>query len=157
MTHGTPYALNVPVNEEPSKGQTKFIKEIFKGKRDLFFVECGANDGEFASNTLFFERQWGWTGLLIEPDPVEIPRLLSKQRQAWVAPVCLSFDKTPSTVRFEHVVGGGGQVLDPKSPQKPNEHLLQCVPFYTLLLAMNRTRIDYFSLDVEGAMVSDLK
>ncbi|KAF4525313.1 hypothetical protein B566_EDAN014922 [Ephemera danica] len=120
--------------------------------RDLFFVECGANDGEFASNTLFFERQWGWTGLLIEPDPVEIPRLLKKQRQAWIAPVCLSFDKTPSTVRFEHVVGGGGQVLDPKSPQKPNEHLLQCVPFYTLLLAMNRTRIDYFSLDVEGAM-----
>ena len=27
---------------------------------------------------------------------------------------------------------------------------VQCLPLYTILLALNRTKIDYFSLDVEG-------
>ena len=33
-----------------------------------FFVEAGANDGIFQSNTLFYERELGWKGLLIEPN-----------------------------------------------------------------------------------------
>jgi FkbM family methyltransferase len=32
-----------------------------------FFVELGANDGVAQSNTLYFERQRGWRGVLIEP------------------------------------------------------------------------------------------
>ena len=32
-----------------------------------------------------------------------------------------------------------------------------CVPFYSLMLALNRTKIDYFSLDVEGFEVPILK
>ena len=31
-----------------------------------------------------------------------------------------------------------------------HETQVQCFPFYSLLLAMNRTNIDYFSLDIEG-------
>src|SRR5262249_27061414 len=33
------------------------------------FVECGANDGLYASNTAYFEKHRGWTGLLVEPVP----------------------------------------------------------------------------------------
>lgn len=33
------------------------------------FIEAGANDGVSFSNTLYFERHRGWTGLLIEPIP----------------------------------------------------------------------------------------
>ena len=39
-------------------------------KRDGFFIECGALDGETRSNSLLFERFRGWTGLLVEADPV---------------------------------------------------------------------------------------
>jgi FkbM family methyltransferase len=35
--------------------------------RGGFFVEAGANDGVSQSNTLFFEKHSGWSGLLIEP------------------------------------------------------------------------------------------
>ena len=31
-----------------------------QGKRDGFFIECGALDGESISNTLLFEIQFGW-------------------------------------------------------------------------------------------------
>lgn len=34
-----------------------------------FFVELGANDGIRQSNTYKLQKQFGWTGLLIEPSP----------------------------------------------------------------------------------------
>ena len=34
---------------------------------------------------------------------------------------------------------------------------VQCLPVYTLLLALNRTIVDYFSLDVEGVELQVLK
>ncbi len=33
-----------------------------------FFIEAGAQDGVFQSNTLIFARKFGYTGLLVEPD-----------------------------------------------------------------------------------------
>ena len=32
-----------------------------------FFIEVGAHDGIFQSNTLNLEKNLGWTGVLIEP------------------------------------------------------------------------------------------
>ena len=34
-----------------------------------FYIECGANDGIFQSNTLKLEKQYNWKGLLIEASP----------------------------------------------------------------------------------------
>lgn len=34
---------------------------------------------------------------------------------------------------------------------------VQCFPLYTFLLALNRTTIDYFSLDVEGGELEVLQ
>ena len=62
----------------------------FCGQRDGFFVECGALDGETRSNTLFMERFLGWTGLLVEADPTNFRRVLSKRRNAWSVNVCLN-------------------------------------------------------------------
>ena len=39
--------------------------------------------------------------------------------------------------------------LDSKTYEKKAD-LVQCLPLYSLLLALNRTTVDYFSLDVEG-------
>ena len=44
---------------------------IFKKQvRNGFFIEAGAADFETASNTILFETQYGWSGLLVEPNPV---------------------------------------------------------------------------------------
>ena len=34
---------------------------IFQGKQNGFFLECGALDGEYLSNSLLFELQLGWS------------------------------------------------------------------------------------------------
>ena len=43
------------------------------------FLDIGANDGQYLSNTLFFETQMGWTGLCVEGSPSAYG-LLSKSR-----------------------------------------------------------------------------
>ena len=43
-------------------GQSTFIDKILGEKRNGFFIEAGANEGEVHSNSLFFELQRGWTG-----------------------------------------------------------------------------------------------
>ncbi len=37
-----------------------------------------------------------------------------------------------------------------KSGSKPGLISVQCFPLYSILLAMDRTKVDFFSLDVEG-------
>jgi FkbM family methyltransferase len=51
----------------------------FLPKRDGRFVEAGAYDGYLQSNTYWFERFRGWTGVLIEP----IPELADRARREW--------------------------------------------------------------------------
>jgi hypothetical protein len=41
---------------------SRYVHETLKGKRDGFFIEAGAHEGEDISNTLFFEMERGWTG-----------------------------------------------------------------------------------------------
>jgi FkbM family methyltransferase len=43
--------------------------EAYLPERGGFFVEAGAFDGFLQSNTYYFERIKGWTGLLVEPVP----------------------------------------------------------------------------------------
>ena len=47
----------------------EFLDEfIFKGKvKEGFFVEAGADDFLLNTNSLYFEKLHGWTGLLVEP------------------------------------------------------------------------------------------
>jgi FkbM family methyltransferase len=47
--------------------------------RNGFFVEAGANDGYTQSNTYYFERFLGWTGILVEPIP-ELYKKCKKER-----------------------------------------------------------------------------
>lgn len=57
----------------PSKGesgQAVVVDRILKGQRGGFFIEAGAFDGEYLSNTLFFELNRNWTGLLVEPNSI---------------------------------------------------------------------------------------
>ena len=46
-------------------GQATEVEKLFKGKKNGFFIEAGAYDGEELSNTLLFEMKYNWTGLLI--------------------------------------------------------------------------------------------
>ena len=63
-------------------GQAVEVEKLFKGKKNGFFIEAGAYDGENLSNTLLFEAKLNWTGLLVEPNPDLYQSLKSKNRKA---------------------------------------------------------------------------
>ena len=66
-----------------------------------FYIEAGASEGEYISNTLYFEMLYGWGGLLVEPNPYLLEGLYSKNRNAWILPHCLSIKPEVHTAQFD--------------------------------------------------------
>ena len=107
--------------DEPVKGgnpaygqynQSAIVDRYLKGKTGGFFVEAGAWDGEYLSNSLFFERERGWTGLLVEPNKGAFRKLLvrGKRKASVAANVCLSVHKYPEVMTFDSADVYGGVV-----------------------------------------------
>ena len=63
-----------------------------------FFIECGALDGERASNTMWLENKRGWNGLLIEMDPSYYMQIRGKNRKSLSMNACLSPYQYPTKV-----------------------------------------------------------
>ena len=67
MWRGT--SLTFSILSFSQQGQDLFLdKVMFKSSvREGFFIEAGADDLLKDSNTLFFELERNWTGILVEP------------------------------------------------------------------------------------------
>jgi len=148
---------NNQVNVFGQFGQPVYLDMVvFKGLRDGFFIEAGADDFETDSNTLLFELQRGWTGLLVEPNPTIYPKGFTKQRKAWASSACLATEPRPHIVSFsQKTVQGGmaGIVMVPND----ETYNMQCFPLYSLLMAAGNRTVNYLSLDIEGAEFMVLK
>lgn len=150
----------------------KHLVKLFGEQRGGFFVEAGALDGEYLSNTLWLERRQGWTGLLVEPDEESYKRLTSKHRRAWTSNSCLSSEGFPKRTILvsRHILKASvfkdfawafrGQTHE-FNVSFPNKNSLavhtdssyawvQCFPLLSYLLALNITTVDLLSLDVQG-------
>ena len=72
--YGQPHAVEELLKEY------KLLKAIKKRKQKGFFIEAGASCGEHLSNSIYFEMKHDWTGLLAEPNPDFIKKLVTKNR-----------------------------------------------------------------------------
>ena len=79
-----------------------------ESKTDGFFFEAGAYDGVSVSNTLFFETQRNWNGLLVEANPDNYDQLLTKARKSYSFGNCLSMKATPEVILFDATTIFGG-------------------------------------------------
>ncbi|XP_046451332.1 uncharacterized protein LOC124199545 [Daphnia pulex] len=159
------YSLNLsfPAVLDSSSGQSKVILTLLNNQSGAFFVECGALDGEYGSNTLYMERYLQWKGILIEANRELFKEILAKRRHAWSLPVCLSTEPYPTKVQFD-ANDEAGKIYEPgkdeTSVQQENVSNwlieVQCFPLYSILLAVGQTRVEYFSLDVEGSEIKIL-
>ena len=55
-----------------------------------------------------------------------------------------------SQMTYRESIGGQGKLLMSPSQSSKNPKLVPCFPLHALLLALNQSTVDYFSLDVEG-------
>ena len=145
--------------------QSRFVDKLLSGRRNGFFIECGAVNGEYFSNSLFFELTRNWTGLLIEANPDYHRDLLDRNRRAYILGACLSTERRPARVRMQPVgpLGGIADKMDPShllfigdGVKKP-EITVNCFPLNAIMAALDVSHVDYLSLDVEGPELEILR
>ena len=122
------------------------------GLRKGTFIECGAYDGETASNTLSLEREYGWSGYLIEPNPNLYGYVIRKNRNVTSLNACISTDSKEILVNVL-AAGQGSKITD----QGAGAFRVPCFTFSSIMSAFKLQSIDYFSLDVEGFELAVLK
>ena len=163
-TLNSPWSLNAKLLDFFSKNNL----------RDGFYIEAGAVNGIWQSNTLLLEQDLGWTGILIEPDPnlYEECKRYRKNNVIFNAALVDNEYKlplvmgafTPQTGDYDLTLQG---VIDYKNPdfhfKKGTRRAF--VPAVTLAQVIeqlqnqenyNIPKIDLLCLDVEGMEVQAL-
>ncbi|KAK2154425.1 hypothetical protein LSH36_269g08057 [Paralvinella palmiformis] len=152
--------------DHSEQGQPTLVNKLLKNKTTGFFIECGAADGTFNSNSLMFETYHNWDGILIEGNPKYFSSVLDKKRRSFMLNACLSVTETPQVVNFTTtgIAGGISEYISPgqwdyiESSYKDLEIVVvQCFPIYSILAALGVKHVEYFSLDIEGPELEVLK
>jgi FkbM family methyltransferase len=171
------------MNYKSQMGQDKILDtQLFGGKRNGVFVEVGALDGISGSNTYFFEKERDWTGILIEPNPIEFKKLLESDR-----PLSIKENSVISSEETEvnflsiggpcNALSGIQEFYNPKHLERVNRELkmyesypegheyystkelikLNASKLQTIFDKHGLSQVDLLSIDVEGAEMQVLE
>ncbi|KAK7086545.1 hypothetical protein SK128_027171 [Halocaridina rubra] len=148
-----------------------YVKYFFQDQTHGFFMEAGALDGEFISNTLWLEYYKNWSGILLEPDANTFKHLTWKRRKSWIANTCISATNYPKETLFAsqfnvvkglpfpwlyrantfEITSNTARGFDFSTWSRRIAYSgIQCFPLTSYLLALNVTTLDFLSLDTQG-------
>lgn len=132
---------------------------VADGRRRGYFVEFGATDGVYLSNTWLLEKEFGWTGVLAEPNPV-YGKALRRNRGCAVSTLCVH-SVTGRTVDFLAARKSEFSRIYDIAPGDSHEDRrsdgAEVIPVQTISLNdLLRQRgapkeIDFLSIDTEGS------
>jgi len=126
-------------------------------KKDGFFLEAGACDGVYLSNTYLLEKDFGWKGICCEPN-MEYYEKLKINRNCFTDNRVL-YDKDDCDIEFYPHGELGGTFQDFKIESNRLYERVSATPFNTKTISLNSVlkkfdapkNIDYISLDTEGS------
>lgn len=125
-------------------GQDLFVWRNFfaaraalSGERGVY-VDSGANKPRALSNTWFFYRCLGWSGLCVEPNPM-YHAALRAGRSCTLVPECIAAQPSRLGMRFSGVITAVG-----------GRHHVDCNPLDVMLRRAGQQRADFWSMDLEG-------
>nr|XP_045605757.1 uncharacterized protein LOC123762955 [Procambarus clarkii] len=143
----------------------KVIRDVFGTAEGGVFVEVGAQDGLWLSNSWWLEAARGWRGLLVEADPHNYLHLRTSPRTSRTLPVCVTTGlrvKQESLVRREPEVGNTILGMHQRGMTMltrfatPRDHYLgktwdaTCFPLLSVLAAAGYRQINLLIFDVTG-------
>jgi len=114
-----------------------FIKFAMAGRRG-FYIESGANDWSTISNSLFYDKCLGWSGLCIEPQARYHAGYA--KRSCTLIPECVA--DAAKTVGLKGAEGG--------AEIKEGSGSTRARPLHEMLASVGVTHVDLWVLDVEG-------
>jgi len=162
-------------------GEDKFLYEKYIMPLNLvnpIYLEMGAMDGVNFTNTYFFEKELGWTGILIEPHPMNYKKLCINRPNNKLFNNVISNDE--NDVEFTYFeseclsgISGVKNTLTENNIKifytKNNEWISNMIDDHLkveivkpkklseIVKLSGYDKIDFFSLDVEGHELSVLK
>jgi FkbM family methyltransferase len=146
------------------------LKELFDYRQGCFF-EVGANDGLSQSNTAYLEKYQGWRGVLVEPLPSQYAKCISNRPASTVVNAALVSSEFPgATIEIayanlmsiindpvrnllsidSHVAIGSRFLREDEKSLSGHKFTVPALTVSAVLDRAGQTRIDLFSLDVEG-------
>ena len=153
--------------------QDRFLEEtVFKGFKNGFFFDVGAHDGVSINNTLFFEKNHGWSGVNIEPIADVYNKLIVNRPTSVNLNVAVSntdgFADFIFNEGYTEMLSGLKQTVDPRHLNRMVRENIQYggksktiqVPtrrIETICKEYNISHIHYLSIDVEGAEFEVIK
>lgn len=151
--------------ESYSQIRQDLLPLFFLGEDPGYFVEFGACDGVYLSNTFLLETYYGWKGLLVEPSK-HYNKVLRNKRTAAIDELCVS-DKTGDTVEFVEVTNLQGlsgiaefafnDIHTQTRIDQGRRYDVSTISLKDLLDKHNAPEvIDYLSIDTEGSEYSIL-
>lgn len=130
---------------------------IFRKKEGGFFLDIGGNDPVHISNTYFFEKNRGWTGLAFEPIPEQRGKWKTARTTECLPYALGSKDGESEFCQYEdQAMSGFSRVVEYEGRVKARWK----VPVRRLsgiLEERGIKHVDFVSLDVEGAEIEVLK
>ncbi len=148
-------------------GQDKYLFETFLNHKDGFFVDVGAHDGVYLSNTFCFEDKLGWSGICVEPSKESSRRLVLGRKNSKVFNCCASpLELENQLVRYrEHTRLEISHTIFEDLYESPNyakelemednkywDRLKKCKSLGSILNESNiNKKIDYISIDTNGS------
>jgi FkbM family methyltransferase len=137
------------------------VLEFYDYKKNLFFVDLGANDGETLSNTYLLEKEYNWIGICSEPLPSAYEKLINCRSVSCDNHAV--FDK--SNLKLEFIEGdllsGISEYIGDRQKtklKKANKIEVNTITLQDLLEKYNSPKIiNYLSLDTEGTELKILQ
>jgi FkbM family methyltransferase len=137
-------------------GEDKLLFKHFAEKRNGFYVEVGALDGIYVSNTFFFE-QIGWQGVLIEPIAEAANKCAQARPRSQIVCCAAVAPNSPPEIEFEVVEGWEALSAPSLNRERLHEYepnvrkvIVQAKTLDTILQEANVSQIDFLTIDVEG-------
>ena len=131
-------------------GQDAWVESVLGPKKNGYFVELGACDGLYYSNTLYFEKKYNWSGLCIEPNDIYFEKLV-QTRNCNVSNELVSSE--PGQIVDFIMCESTSGISDTAGPFTKSDKVVK-KRTTTLGALLDKYKapsvIDYLSLDVEG-------
>jgi len=122
-----------------------------------FFIEVGANDGVIQSNTYVLEKDYNWNGILIEPSLTSFYNCKKLRTNS----KCYNCALVSEDYKEEYIRGDfNGHLMSSVDGNRLHSDVRIKVKARTLTSILDEndvTKIDFFSLDVEGYELEVLK
>ena len=145
---------------------------IFKGFKNGVFVDIGAHDGLSINNTLYFEKNNGWTGINVEPIKKVFDKLVINRPNSinLNCAVCNNVGETEfiCNTGYTEMISGIKDTFDNRHMarlQRENKCYggsteiikVKTKKLETICNENNISHINYLSIDVEGAEFEVIK